>query len=506
MNKIERTIHSLHEYERKVLSELKESLTVSELSERTGLKKVEVMRGVQWLKNKKIIIIKKEKYKDIILTRMGRKTLKKGLPEIRFLKVLKKEGITGFKTIKKKAGLNNQEFNKSMGLCRKNDLVKILADKCEITKEGVNYLKKEKEKEKILRKLSEQETITEKYLNKNEKIFKKLDKRGLISIDEKTSRTVSTTKFGLKILKKGIDSDMEYIEQVTPKMIEKESWKNKIFRMYTLSQDVPPNYYGKKQPYRLFIEKMKNKLVSLGFKEMTGPVVETSFYNCDILYMPQDHPARGVHDIFYIKEPQYADLDKKIVKKVKKTHEDGGKTGSTGWRIPFSKKASGRRILRSQTTAVSAHMLMNEELEIPGRYFTIDRNYRPDVIDRTHLPEFNQLEGIVVGEGLNLKSLFGLLRLFAEEIAGVKEYKIVPGYFPFTEPSAEIHIKTEHGWVEMGGSGIFRPEVTKPLGIDVPVIAWGLGFDRMFMSSHNIKDIRKLFSHDINWMRKEKVI
>jgi phenylalanyl-tRNA synthetase alpha chain len=139
-------------------------------------------------------------------------------------------------------------------------------------------------------------------------------------------------------------------------------------------------------------------------------------------------------------------------------------------------------------------------------HFSIGRCFRPEVLDKTHLTEFNQVEGIVVDKDLTLRDLLGILERFAIDIAGADKAKFVPDYFPFTEPSVELHAyKKDFGWIEFGGSGIFRPEVTMPLGIDVPVLAWGLGIDRLFMMKAGIKDIRQLFSMDLDWLRKQKV-
>lgn len=152
-------------------------------------------------------------------------------------------------------------------------------------------------------------------------------------------------------------------------------------------------------------------------------------------------------------------------------------------------------------------MLASPDLKIPAKYFAIARCFRFDVIDATHLPDFHQVEGIVVEEGLNLRHLFGLLQMFAKEFADTEEIKLVPGYFPFTEPSVELQAKhPELGWIELGGAGIFRPELTKALGVNVPVIAWGLGLDRIGMLKLGIKDIRHMFSHDLDVLRKSKVV
>jgi len=194
------------------------------------------------------------------------------------------------------------------------------------------------------------------------------------------------------------------------------------------------------------------------------------------------------------------------VENVKKTHETGWKTGSTGWRYRFSLRDTQRLLLRAHGTALSVRTLLSKDLEIPGKYFAVARCYRPDVVDKTHLSEFNQVEGIIVGEDLTLRDLLGVLERFAIDIAGADKVKFRPDYFPFTEPSVElVAYKKDYGWLEFGGSGIFRPEVTLPLGIKVPVLAWGLGVDRLFMMKAGIDDIRYLFSQDLDWIRRKEL-
>jgi len=286
-------------------------------------------------------------------------------------------------------------------------------------------------------------------------------------------------------------------------------WREVRLRRYNIKAPVAKVWPGKKHPYLRFLDELRERLVALGFKEMTGPIVELSFFNCDALYMPQNHPAREVHDMYFIKEPVYGSLKpyEEVLKNVKETHEDGWRTGSKGWGYRFSTLEASRLMLRSQTTALSARTLLSRDLEIPGKYFAIARCYRPDVVDRTHLTEFNQVEGIVLGEELTLRDLLGILERFAVEIAEADKVRFRPGYFPFTEPSVELHAYKEGcGWLEFGGAGIFRPEVTLPLGVDVPVLAWGLGVDRIFMMKAGIDDIRYLFTQDLEWLRAKGVV
>jgi len=291
------------------------------------------------------------------------------------------------------------------------------------------------------------------------------------------------------------------IGSLTPKMLSTGEWKNANFRGYNIS--VPPARLipGRTNPYVNFLESVKDKLSSLGFEEFDGPLVETEFWNSDALFMPQFHAARDIHDAYSLKNPTHAkSIEEPFLTNVAQAHTDGGNTGSRGWNYAFDRDFTRRLILRSQGTVLSAHQLA--KAKIPGKYFGIARCFRYDKVDATHLSDFYQTEGIVLGNEVNLKTLLGFLEMFAVEIAGATDVKYVPGYFPFTEPSIEVHIKHPVlGWFELGGSGIFRPEVTKPMGIDVPVLAWGIGIDRMALMALGLNDLRELFSNDIEQVR-----
>ena len=334
-------------------------------------------------------------------------------------------------------------------------------------------------------------------------VFKEFKSRKeIIEIKEKKDLEFKLTKKGTEILSDlSKIKKMSFVEDLTPEMIKAKEWKNRKFRHYELNSKAPVIYGGKKQPYREFLDKVRQKFLSMGFAEMTGPLVETEFWDMDALFMPQFHSARDIHEAYHVKNPRYGDLDEEIVKKVIEAHENGV-DGSKGWNYEFNEEKTKRLILRTQTTALSARQLSSKDLKIPGKYFGIARCFRYDVIDYKHLPDFNQVEGIVIGENLNFQHLKGLLRMFAKEFAGIEEIKITPAYFPFTEPSCELHAKhPKLGWIELGGAGILRPEVCKPLGVNVPVLAWGLGIDRLAMFNLEIADIRQLYSHDLRFLR-----
>jgi phenylalanyl-tRNA synthetase alpha chain len=297
------------------------------------------------------------------------------------------------------------------------------------------------------------------------------------------------------------------VGSLTPEMLESGGWKGKVFRSYNVK--VPPTRLmpGRTNPYAKFLEDVKDKLSSLGFEEFDGPLVETEFWNSDALFMPQFHSARDIHDVYRVadaSDPEGSAKAKAIeepwLSNVASAHEDGGGTGSRGWNYQFDRDFTKRLILRSQGTVMSAKTLPHAK--IPGKYFGVLRCFRYDQVNATHGADFYQTEGIVLGEDVNLRTLLGMLEMFAKEVAGAKEVKYVPGYFPFTEPSVEVHIRHPVlGWFELGGSGIFRPEVTASLGVDVPVAAWGLGIDRMALMALGLNDLRELFSYDIENVR-----
>jgi phenylalanyl-tRNA synthetase alpha chain len=303
----------------------------------------------------------------------------------------------------------------------------------------------------------------------------------------------------------------EEINQLTPDLLKDGGWRGKTFRKYNIGLKPSRIAAGKKHPYREFLDLVKAKLVAMGFEEMRGPLVESEFWNNDALYMPQFHPARDIHDVYFVKDPQYArSIPEPYLSQVTQTHRSGWKTGSVGWRYLFDAQRAKRLVLRSQGTAVSSRTLAgqspNGEPKIPGKYFSMARCFRYDQVDATHACDFFQVEGIVLGEEINFRTLLGLLQLFAVEVAKAKEVKFLPAYFPFTEPSVELHVRhPKLGWMELGGAGLFRPEVTLPLGVEVPVIAWGLGLDRMAMVALDIADIRDLFSTDLDLIRTKRI-
>jgi phenylalanyl-tRNA synthetase alpha chain len=322
----------------------------------------------------------------------------------------------------------------------------------------------------------------------------------------KRYETEISKEFASRVIDLLVDTSDE-IGDLTPEMLATGAWRGRTFRPYNVG--IEPEYanYGKKHPYAEFIDWLREIMIGLGFTEWFGPYVETEFWGHDTLFVPQDHVAREVQDQFRVAAPYdhgYI-IDKKYYDAVKKVHESGGDTGSKGWDWPYSQEIATRLCLRPHTTPVSMRYLYDHRVS-PQKMFIIDRNFRSETISATHAQEFDQCEGIIMDRGLTLRDLLGYLTSICNAV-GIDKLKFKPGQFPFTEPSVETFGKHETlGWVELGGSGIFRPEVTSPLAIKDPVLAWGLGPGRLYMASMNINDIRELFSQDLNWLRRSTFV
>ncbi len=480
-----------------------------ELVAHTKQNSAAVTRALSTLQERQLVKVTDAEQMVLWLTEEGANYAKQGLPERRLLQaVLELGGEATLEQAARRANIPADLASVALGWIK-------VAHWCEVTTQAQRVVLKaagipaKTDVETVLELLSPKpETPLDGLppnLRSNVDILRK---RQLLASRRQKKRYIELTASGWKALDEGI-SVPEEISDLTPELLSSQRWKSVIFRKYNIAAPVTPKWPGKKQPYRLFLDNLKTKLVNLGFKEMTGPTVELMFFNCDALFMPQDHPAREIHDIYFVNTRERGTLAKyaHLIGPVSKTHENGWKTGSTGWRYSYSRDEALKLILRSQGTALSARTLVSKELQIPGKYFSIVRCFRPDQVDRTHLTEFNQVEGIVVGAGLSLRDLLGILERFAVEIAGADKVRFRPDYFPFTEPSIELQAYKEgYGWLEFGGSGIFRPELTIPLGIKVPVLAWGIGVDRLYMMRAGISDIRMLFAQDLDWMRKQKVL
>ncbi len=470
-----------------------------------NLDQVAVMRALLGLQSKGLAKIKEKSTRMMTITETGKRYALIGLPERRALRILKERKRITLEDLK--GALSEDELRPIVGLLRKAGWVSVRKEDgnlvLEITEKGLTAI--ERPIDKALRILAERKVVPVEEIKKLVPV-KELKRRRIARESLVTDREVEITEKGRKLAKKGMKLKRE-VSVLTPELIKSGRWREVEFRRFDIKAPVKKLHPGKKQPYHAFLDRIRRRLIEMGFIEMTADsLIETQFWNFDALFQPQNHPAREWTDTYQLRYPKTGSLPGgKLVGRVKEAHERG-LSGSRGWGYTWSPERAMLLMPRAHGTALSGRRLA-EGVEIPGKYFTIQRVFRPDVLDRTHLIEFNQIDGFVVGESLNFRHLLGILKRFAVEIAGAKKVKFFPDYYPFTEPSVQISAyHPELGWVEFGGAGIFREEMTNALGIGAPVIAWGIGIDRLAMFKLGIDDIRYLFSYDLRWLREAKLV
>lgn len=501
MDNIQKVVSSLHPLERKVLPVLAKTKDFSQIQSITKLQEVEILRALQWLENKNIIKTSTITQEFIELDKNGNIYLKQGLPERRFLNVLDKP--LSLEEIKEKANLNKDELEMSIGLLKKKGFI-ILDKKISLTEQGKRAKQKESLEELFLKALP---LNTENLADEQRYAFQELSKRKeVIKEVLKKQRNIILTDLGEKLIKQNINQ--EFIEALTPTIIKSELWKKIKFRNYDLKSAVPKIYPGKKHPITEALEYIRRIWLDMGFQEMQGNMIQSSFWNFDALFVPQDHPARDLQDTLFLKNPERGNLpNKELVKRISKTHEEGWTTGSKGWNYTWNKENAQLNVLRTHTTVLSAQTISKLKItELPAKFFSIGKVFRNEALDWSHLFEFYQSEGIVVDENVNFRNLLGYLKEFFNKM-GFKKVRFRPGYFPYVEMGLECDIfhSIRKRWIELGGAGIFRPEVVKPLlGKDIPVLAWGLGIERIVTLYYEINDIRELYSNDLKKLREFK--
>lgn len=365
--------------------------------------------------------------------------------------------------------------------------------------------------ELIVQKLREKPVVTVTELEKllpgvdvvaGVNLLKGRDK--IVKIRRRLVRWISLTEKGQERARTMGESKKE-VTQLTPELLATGKWREVSFRRYDVTLGTKPQYPGKEHPLQRIIQEARRAFFELGFEEVSSPVVEVAFWDFDALFQPQDHPAREMQDTFYLARPAKGELpDEKLLQRVAEVHETGGDTGSKGWRYCWDQEKAKRLLLRTHTTAATIRALAGNP-NPPRKVFCIGKVFRRENIDATHLPEFTQLDGIVIDNDASLVTLFGTLAEFYLKM-GAREVRFRPSYFPYTEPSVEVFVNFGNlGWVEMGGAGVFRQEVVKPLGCQSRVLAWGLGLERLAMMRFGVDDIRQLYWADINWLREAKL-
>ncbi len=500
---MERIIESLNLNEKKIIPHLS-NLDISEICKKSNLDKVSVLRSLEYLQNKKIINLLTEKKNIVDIGINGALYKKKGLPERRLLNALDKKRILTFEEAQKEGELSNDEFRASLGVLKKKALIELKNGKIILNANKEEIIKKSLEEIFI-----ENLPIEEDLLTLEQKFsLKELQKRkNIIEIEEIKKIKIEVTPLGKKIMDSK-ELSKELIEQITPQILKSEkNWKGKKFRRYDLNISVPKIYGGKRHFVNQSNDYTRKIWTEMGFVEMTGNMVVSSFWNFDSLFTAQDHPVREMQDTFFIDKKGELP-NKKIIENVKIAHERGI-GGSKGWKYKWNEEISKKMLLRTHTTALTSQTLATlKEEDLPKKFFAVGKCFRNETVDWSHGFEFNQTEGIVVDKDANFRHLLGYLKQFAKKM-GLGKIRFRPAYFPYTEPSVEGDVWNEERqeWIELFAAGMLRPEVTTALfGKHIPTLAWGPGIDRIIMKIMDIKDMRELYKNDLSQLRRIKTL
>jgi phenylalanyl-tRNA synthetase alpha chain len=486
------------------------------LSEKTGIQEDAVMQATFMLAQRELCEIEERKKVSYQLTEEGEEYAAKGLPERRGLNLLPislQEFKKSFKDETEANIATNWLLRKGWARFEDKEGEKVLTPTGNMSwgSQGYNvdeYIldllraAREREDKTLLNMVRlipgfENDTIIRRFLDDL------IKKRKLLMLTSESERKIAITDAGQELASRGISIEEE-IAQITPELIWTGTWRGRKFKTYDVNLPSKEEFPAKIHPYQRILDTMRHIFTEMGFSEIKGDLIQSAFWNFDALFVPQDHPAREMQDTFYLGVQKPLDVSEAVIRNVKEMHEHGGSLPSTGWGGEWKKESGEELLLRTHTTAVTLWYLASHP-EPPVKVFSIDRVYRRETLDPTHLPEFYQLEGIVMDKGVSFRNLLGLLATFYKKM-GFPSIRFRPGYFPYTEPSVEVEVyMPEHGWLELGGAGIFREEVTKPIGVNYPVLAWGLGVERLAMLSLGVSDIRDLYRSDIDWLRKTRI-
>lgn len=451
-----------HEIEKKIILSLQDNQkqSVESLEKSTGLSSDQVRRGIEWLRLKNLATIDESHTTLLSLGKNGLESFEKGLPERRLLDLLKKDPKK-IQDLQKELG---PVFGPAMGLARKNNWIEtnndmISVGNCPANLPGENALQK----------------IGNGKIPKNEigeDLNPLLKRPEFVVEDVIKSKEVSLSEEAKSIKITDDSSGAIDVEASTPQI-----------------------FVARTHPLKDTIDEIREIFVALGFSEIVGNMAQSSFWNFDALFTPQDHPARELQDTFYLDNVNAKNIaTAEQIRNVSKSHKKG-------WRYLWDINEARKMVLRTHTTCVTIRHLAEHKPD-EARVFSLGRVFRNEKVSYKHLVEFNQVEGVVVGKNTTLRDLMGIQREFYKRI-GITKIKFWPTFFPYTEPSLQTMVYNDRleKWVELFGMGIFRPEVTKPLGIDKPVLAWGGGIERIAMLKFGLDDVREFYNNDLNWLR-----
>ena len=514
---------SLHE--KKVLLALRgvPEATPQDLRERARFGEiVEIMNAASWLQAKGLLTMRERVRRTYRLARKQWAT--KNLPERTLLKALVKlRRAATAAELRAKADMDDQAFSIALGWMRRKGWATVSKEAGEtfvaLADAGREALSTKGRDEVLLTEIAKREMSEDEIdpkllamlksrqvlLKETESVRRelKLTARGQESAQRLAESLAAQRRVAVDDVLKVLDDTFVEVSQVTPELLQSGKWREASYRKYDVRAFAPTPHGGKRHPLAQHIERVRKIMIAMGFTEIEGDFVQSAFWSFDALFQPQDHPARDMLDTFYTDLEPRPLPDEPVVRRVAEMHETGGGI-SEGWKYKWDPDQARKAILRPHTTAVTIKYLA-EHTKPPVKAFIVGRNFRRDATTWKSLPEFHQVEGVVMEEGANLAMLIGVIQEFYRRM-GAEDVRVRPGYFPYTEPSLEPEIRFKGRWMEMGGAGIFRPEVTQPLGIEAPVLAWGLGLERLVMAIEGITDIRQLYLSDLEWLRTSRIV
>ncbi len=483
---------------------------VPDLAGRLGLDQSQVAAAALQLSQRALCAIQEEPFREWILKDAGREALAMGLVDRRVLQaLLTHEGRGSMPQVAEWSGLSAKEVGQSIRGLQQRGWASKAASELVLTDAGRAADNVPQPDERVLAALATAPSgrLTEAELEscgcEPEGAAALLGARSpLVDIRDKVHRSVALLPAGEALRAAGVTA-RPLVTELTPEMLASGKWREVRFKPYDVDLATEPRHPGKRHPMQQVIAQTRRAFFNLGFEEWHSPMVESSFWDFDALFQPQDHPAREMQDTFYVARPARSALpsDAALVNRVRAAHEDGGDTGSVGWQYRWSPELAQRNVLRTHNTATTIRALA-EIQRGPRKVFSVGRVFRREAIDYKHLPVFFQVDGIVVDAEASLSSLFGTMGAFLEQL-GFAKYDFRPDFFPYTEPSVGVFVWNDErrDWFELAGAGIFRPEVTEPLGCTEPVLAWGFGLDRLAMVITGLKDIRDLYLVDLEWLK-----
>src|ERR671919_1441700 len=493
---------TFHPIERSILNSLSNNDHVGthSLAASTGLSIDQIRRGIEWLKFKNLISIEESSSQRVFAASEGMEAAKKGLPERRLVNSLK-EGKVTISEVLASGAIKNEEINAAIAGARRNQWIQLVEGKMVPIPLAVNKSPEETFIENLLKREEGGGGLQISKLTEEEKrVLELLKKRpNYIEIKEEKELRISLTDAAKqKIIPTLTQEEKKKLESrlLTTELITSGKWRETNFSALDVQAPAPVIYPGRRHPLIEIIEEIKEIFVSLGFSEIEGPIIQSGFWNFDALFTPQDHPARDMQDTFYISAQMQQSLpaSKDQISKVSRVHKQR-------WNRQWDVREAQRLVLRTHTTPVTVRHLAKVKSDV-GRFFSVGRVFRNEKLSYKHLVEFHQVEGVATAQEASLRDLIGLQKEFYFKM-GIKRIKFWPTFFPYTEPSLQSMVYNERleKWVELFGMGIFRPEVTKPLGIKNPVLAWGGGLERIAMLRFGLDDVRELYGNKLAWLR-----